>query len=70
MGGDNNSFFDGALYFPEGQLTLFGGAGGGFNVAVVDADQVILGNNTVVNLEGSAALPPGVNLITNATIVE
>ena len=70
IGGDSNSFFEGALYFPEGQLTLFGGAGGGFNVAIVDADQVILGNNTVVNLQGSAALPSGVNLITNATIVE
>jgi Flp pilus assembly protein TadG len=70
IGGDNTSFFDGALYFPEAKLTLSGGAGGGFNVAIVDADQVMLGSNTVVNLQGSAGLPPGVNLITNATIVE
>ena len=70
IGADNNSFFDGTLYFPEGRVTLSGGSGGGFNVAIVDADQIVLGNNTVVNLQGSAALPPGVNLITNATIVE
>ena len=70
IGGDNNSFFDGALYFPEGQLTLFGNAGGGFNVAIVDADAVVLGGSTTVNLLGSAALPAGVNLIKNATIVE
>jgi hypothetical protein len=72
IGGDNTSFFDGALYFPEAKLTFSGGAGGGFNVAIVDADQVVLGtgSNTVVNLQGSAGLPPGVNLITNATIVE
>jgi hypothetical protein len=71
VGGDNNSFFDGALYFPEGQLTLLGSSGGaGFNVAFVDADAVVLSGNTTVNLQGSAALPPGVNLITNATLVE
>jgi hypothetical protein len=70
IGGDNDSFFDGALYFPEGQVTLFGNAGAGFDVAFVDADEVVLGGNTVVNLQGSSALPPGVNVMTNATIVE
>jgi len=71
IGGDKNSFFDGALYFPEGQLTFFGDTGGfGFNVAIADADAIVLGGNTTVNLQGSAGLPPGVNLITNATLVE
>jgi hypothetical protein len=71
IGGDNNSYFDGALYLPEGQITFFGNAGGtGFNVAVVVADSIALGGNAIVNLQGSAGLPTGVNLIKNATLVE
>jgi putative Flp pilus-assembly TadE/G-like protein len=70
IGGDNSSFFDGALYFPEGKITFFGNAGAGFNVAFVDADEVVLGGSTTVNLLGSSALPAGVNLMMNATIVE
>jgi putative Flp pilus-assembly TadE/G-like protein len=70
IGGDNNSFFDGALYFPEGKVTFLGNAGASFDVAFVDADEVVLGGNTTVNLQGSAALPSGINMVTNATIVE
>jgi hypothetical protein len=67
LGADNNSFFDGALYFPEAQLTFFGT---GFNVGIVDADSLVLSGDASVNMQGSAGLPPGVNLIQNATLVE
>jgi hypothetical protein len=72
IGGDDNSFFDGALYFPEGNLTFFGNtAGAGFRVGIVDADSLSLSGNPIVNLQGSAGLPPGVpNPVKSATLVE
>jgi len=71
IGGDNSSFFDGALYFPGAQLTFFGSAGGsGFNVAIADAQSIVLSVNVTLNLLGGAGLPTGVNLTRNATIVE
>jgi len=72
LGGDDNSFFDGVLYFPEGNLTFFGNTtGAGFRVGIVDADALIFSGSPVVNLQGSAGLPPGVtNPITSATLVE
>jgi hypothetical protein len=72
LGGDDTSFFDGALYFPEGNLTFSGNTtGAGFKVAIVDADALLLSGSPVVNLQGSAGLPSGVtNPITSATLVE
>ncbi len=72
LGGDDNSFFDGALYFPEGDLTFFGNTtGAGFNVGIVDADSLTLNGSPIVNVQGSAGLPAGViNPITSATLVE
>ncbi len=72
IGGDDNSFFDGALYFPEGDLTFFGNTtGAGIRVGIVDADSLSLSGNPIVNLQGSAGLPSGTtNPITNATLVE
>jgi len=71
IGAQNGSFFDGALYFPADQVTFVGnGAGAAFNVGIVVADSVVLSSNPTVNVQGSAAMPAGVTLIKNATLVE
>jgi hypothetical protein len=69
LGGNDGSNYDGALYFPEAQLT-FGGAGTSINVGVVVSNSISFSNGPTVNLLGSAGLPPGVNPIKNATLVE
>ena len=71
LGGNDNSFFDGALYFPEAQLTFSGNTTGtGISVGVVVADSLKMSGSPVVNLQGNAGLPPGVTLIKSATLVE
>ena len=72
LGGDDNSFFDGALYFPEGDLTFFGNTTGpGFKVGIVDADSLTLSGSPIVTVQGSTGLPSGVtDPITSATLVE
>jgi len=69
LGGNNGSNYGGALYFPEAQLT-FVGSGTSINVGVVVSDSINISGNHTVNLLGSAGLPPGVNPIKNATLVE
>ncbi len=71
LGGDDNSFFDGALYFPSDQLTFFGNSTGtGYKAGIVVAGAFALSGNPTVNLLGTAGLPPGVTLVTVATLVE
>jgi Flp pilus assembly protein TadG len=69
IGGNNSSYFDGALYFPKAQVTFFGNSSS-YNVAIVVADALALSGNPTVNLQGAAGLPAGVNLISNALLVE
>jgi Flp pilus assembly protein TadG len=69
IGGDNTTYFDGALYFPKSQVTFFGNSVS-YNVAIVIADAIALSGNPTVNLQGAAGLPAGVNLISNAVLVE
>lgn len=69
IGGNNSSYFDGALYFPKSQVTFFGNSSS-YNVAIVVADALALSGNPTVNLQGAAGLPAGVNLISNALLVE
>jgi hypothetical protein len=70
LGGNNGSNYNGALYFPEDQLT-FVGTGTSINVGVVVSDSISFSvGDLTVNLLGSAGLPPGVNPIKNATLVE
>jgi Putative Flp pilus-assembly TadE/G-like len=69
LGGDNRSFFQGALYFPESQLTFFGN-NVSYSVGVVVADALGLSGSPTVNLLGAAGLPPGVSVIKNAVLVE
>jgi hypothetical protein len=69
LGGNNGSFFDGALYFPSSQVTFFGN-NKSISVAIVVADAFALSGNPTVNLQGTAGLPPGVSILTNAVLVE
>ena len=69
IGGNDSSYFDGALYFPKAQVTFFGNSSS-YNVAIVVADALALSGNPTVNLQGAAGLPAGVNLISNALLVE
>jgi hypothetical protein len=71
LGGDDNSFFQGALYFPKDQLTFFGNTTStGVKIGIVVADSLALSGNPTVNLLGAAGLPPGVVIATIAHLVE
>ena len=69
LGGDNNSFFKGILYFPSVQLTFFGN-NVSYATGIVVADAIALSGNPTVNLQGTAGLPPGVTIVSSATLVE
>ncbi len=65
LGGNGSSYYNGALYFPNGQLTL----SGSFSGAIVVANTVIE-NGNIISLQGEAGLPMGVVLIKNSVLVE
>jgi hypothetical protein len=69
LGGHSGSKYDGALYFPKDRLTFYGDDNS-IDVAVVVSDSISLSGDLTVNLRGSAGLPPGVNPIKNAMLVE
>jgi Putative Flp pilus-assembly TadE/G-like len=69
LGGDNNSYFSGILYFPKVQLTFFGN-NVSYSTGIVVADAIALSGNPTVNLQGTAGLPPGVTIVSSATLVE
>jgi len=69
LGGNSGSTFDGALYFPKDQVTFFGN-NVSYSVGIVVSDSLALSGNPVITLEGTAGLPPGVNLILDAVLVE
>jgi hypothetical protein len=70
LGGNDGSNYNGALYFPNNQLS-FVGDGPSINVAVVVSGSIAFNGNHTVNVKGSAGLPPGVpNPIKSATLVE
>ena len=69
LGGNTGSFYKGVLYFPKSELTFFGNSTG-TDVGIVVADAFALSGHPTVNLKGSAGLPPGVSIITNAILVE
>ena len=75
LGGDNNSFFNGILYFPKDQLTFFGNAGSsncvdGYSVGIVITDSIALSGHPTVCLQGAAGLPVGTDPILHAVLVE
>ncbi|HLW81382.1 MAG TPA: pilus assembly protein TadG-related protein [Candidatus Acidoferrales bacterium] len=69
LGGNNSSFFTGALYFPSDQLTFYGN-NTSYSVGMVVSDSINLSGNPTVNLTGNVGLGPGVSLIKNAVLVE
>jgi hypothetical protein len=69
LGGNSGSNFGGLLYFPKDQLTFFGN-NTSYSAGIVIADSLALSGNPTVNLQGAADMPPGVNIISNATLVE
>jgi hypothetical protein len=75
LGGNSGSSYNGILYFPKDQLTFFGNAGGtncnqGYSAGMVVTESFALSGHPTVCLQGPAGLPPGVNPITVATLVE
>ena len=69
LGGKTGSNYNGVLYFPNDQLT-FAGNGSSINVAIVVSGSINFTGDSTVNLIGSAGLPPGTNIMKNATLVE
>jgi hypothetical protein len=69
LGGDDSSSFGGVLYFPTAEITFFGN-GTSYSTGIVVADALALSGHPTVSLLGQAGLPPGVNVITNAVLVE
>jgi hypothetical protein len=69
VGGKSGSKYEGALYFPKGQITFYGDDNN-ISVAVVVSNSINLSGDPTVNVQGSAGLPAGVSLIKNATLVE
>jgi hypothetical protein len=69
LGGNTGTSFGGALYFPKAKATFFG-TNATIAAAIVVADAFALSGTPTVNLQGSAGLPPGVSIITNAILVE
>jgi hypothetical protein len=75
LGGDDKSFFDGVLYFPNDQITFFGNAGSsncvdGYSVGIVITGSFALSGHPTVCLQGQAGLPNGVSILTVPTLVE
>jgi putative Flp pilus-assembly TadE/G-like protein len=71
IGGDDNSNYVGALYFPSVELSFFGNAkSGGFSAGIVVAKALSLTGNPTVTLLGLAGLPTGVSILTHAVLVE
>lgn len=69
LGGDSGTTYNGALYFPKSTVTFFGN-NKNITTDIVVADALALSGNPTVNLQGAAGLPAGVNLISNALLVE
>jgi hypothetical protein len=69
LSGNNGSNYNGVLYFPNDQLS-FPGNDSSVNIAIVVSGSINFSGDSTVNLIGSAGLPPGANLMKNATLVE
>jgi hypothetical protein len=73
LGGDNNTFFQGVLYFPKAQLTFFGNDSFGSDAqySIVIADSLAFSGSPNVTLNSNfSGLPGGVSIIKNAVLVE
>ena len=70
IGGNDGSFLNGVLYFPKSEVTFYGNNSTLSQPASSLQTRLRLSGNPTVNLQGSAGLPPGVSIITNAILVE
>jgi len=68
LGGDDGSIFGGVAYFPSVELTFFGNATN--TAGIVIAKAFAMSGHPTVNLQGTAGLPAGVTLLSNAILVE
>jgi Putative Flp pilus-assembly TadE/G-like len=69
LGGNTGSYYDGGLYFPKSEVTFFGNATS-VNVGIIVGAAFALSGHPTVNVLGVGGLPPGVNLVSNAILVE
>jgi hypothetical protein len=69
FGGSTGTTYDGVLYFPGANLTLFGNATS-YSTGIVVAGALTLSGTPNVTLKGAASLPPGVHVFKNANLVE
>lgn len=69
LGGDNQSSFQGILYFPNVELTFFGN-NVTYSTGIIVAKALSFSGNPTVNLSGSAGTGPGISVITRAILVE
>ena len=69
FGGDNNSTFNGTVYFPKQQLNFYGNTNIAFNGTVI-ADSVSINGNPVVNFGVSPAGLPVPAKLTQPILVE
>lgn len=77
LGGDNTSSYNGVLYFPNDEVTLYGNnttSGSGLAIGALVSKSIALSGSPVLNLEGKAGMPggsmPPAFTLANATLVE
>jgi hypothetical protein len=73
LGGDDNSMFQGALYFPKAEVTFFGNDAfnSTANYTILVAAAIALSGHPYVTLNSNySSLPGGVSIIKNSTLVE
>lgn len=69
LGGDNTSYFNGALYFPTQNITFYGN-NSSYSVGMVVSASFSLSGNPTLNLTGNVGMGPGVGLVKDAVLVE
>jgi hypothetical protein len=73
LGGDDNSVFQGTLYFPSAEITFFGNnrfnSAATYSIIVAKAVKLSGHPDVVINSDYSG-LPGGTSILKNATLVE
>ncbi len=69
LGGDNNTVYNGASYFPDAQLTFYGNATS-FTTGIVVANSIALSGSPIVTVDYPTPGGPTVSPIKNAHLVE
>jgi Flp pilus assembly protein TadG len=69
LGGNDQSQYNGVLYFPADQLWLFGNTGT-ISYDVLISDSICLSGNATFSIAGAAGLPVPIPVLSNAVLVE